>query len=333
MLYRNLLAMEAEELLRSQPIDGAVLMAGCDKTTPALIMAGTTTDLPFLVVPAGPMLRGNWRGNVLGSGSDSWKYWDELRAGTIDEQAWREVETGIARSFGQCMTMGTASTMTSVTEAMGLTLSGASSIPAPDASHPRMATASGKRIVDMVWEDLKPSELITEASVDNGIVTAMVLGGSTNAVIHITAMARRAGIDVDLDRYDRISRRVPTLANIRPSGAYLMEDFYYAGGLRALLSQVADLLDTTALTVDGRTLGENLEGAEIFDEDVIKPRSTPLFDEGGLAVLRGNLAPDGCVIAAGRSCSRTTTTWRHGSTTRTSRSTRTRFWCFALPGR
>ncbi|MEX2501116.1 MAG: dihydroxy-acid dehydratase, partial [Trueperaceae bacterium] len=199
MLYRNLLAMETEELLRAHPIDGAVLMGGCDKTTPALIMGTTTMDLPFVLVPAGPMLRGNWRGETLGSGSDSWKYWDELRAGNIDDQAWSEVETGIARSFGTCMTMGTASTMTSVVEAMGLTLPGASSIPAPDANHPRMANASGRTIVEMVWNDLRPGELITEASIDNGIVTTMALGGSTNAIIHLIAMAGRAGIALDLD--------------------------------------------------------------------------------------------------------------------------------------
>jgi dihydroxy-acid dehydratase len=296
MLYRNLLAMETEEILRAHPIDGAVLMGGCDKTTPALVMGATTMDLPFIFVPAGPMLRGNLRGRPLGSGSDVWKYWNELRAGTIDEEAWEEIEDGIARSYGHCMTMGTASTMTSVVEAMGFTLSGAASIPAADANHPRMATESGRRIVEMVWEDLRPSEIFSDRSIDNGIITAMALGGSTNAIIHLIAMAGRAGIKLELDRFDAISRHTPTLANIRPSGKYLMEDFYYAGGLRALLNRLGDKLNLGCLTVNGKTLGENIAGAASYNDDVIRPLDRPLSEEGGLAVLRGNLAPDGCVV-------------------------------------
>jgi len=297
MLYRNLLAMETEELLRGYPVDGAVLMGGCDKTTPALIMGATSMGLPFIYVPAGPMLRGNWHGEPLGSGSDSWKYWAELRAGTIGEREWGEVEEGIARSYGHCMTMGTASTMTSVAETLGLTLPAAASIPAPDANHARMATASGRRIVEMVWDDLKPSEIITPAAVDNAITIVHALSGSTNAIIHLVAMAGRAGIDLKLERFDELSEKTPVLANIRPAGQkYLMEDFYFAGGLRAMMSELKDLLNLDCLTVNGRTLGENLEDAKIYNDDVIRRRNNPLAASGGLAVLRGNLAPDGAVI-------------------------------------
>ena len=296
MLYRNLLAMETEELLRSYPADGCVLMGGCDKTTPALIMGAVSMDLPTIFVPAGPMLRGNWNGNTLGSGSDTWKYWAELRAGNITEEDWQGVEDGIARSPGHCMTMGTASTMTGAVEALGLCLSGASSIPAPDSRHAQMASLTGKRIVEMVWEDLKPSDLLTAASFDNAVRTVLALSGSTNAVVHLIAMARRSGFGLDLDRFDRLARTTPVLANLRPAGKYLMEDFYYAGGLRAMLVQLGDLLDTSQRTVDGRTLGENIAGARIFNEDVIRRRAQALIERDGLAVLRGNLAPDGAVI-------------------------------------
>ncbi len=297
MLYRNMLAMETEELLRCYPADGAVLMGGCDKTTPALIMGAISMGLPFIYMPAGPMLRGNWHGEPLGSGSDSWKYWAELRAGNITEKDWDEVESGIARSYGHCMTMGTASTMTSAAETLGLTLPGAASIPAPDANHPRMATASGRRIVEMVWEDLKPSDILSAKSFDNAITAVHALSGSTNALIHLVAMAGRAGIDLKLDRFDELSQRTPVLANIRPAGQkYLMEDFYYAGGLRAMLAELKDLLHLDCLTVNGATLGANLEGATIYNDDVIRRRGNPLSASGGLAVLRGNLAPDGAVI-------------------------------------
>jgi len=296
MLYRNLLAMETEELLRSYPADGCVLMGGCDKTTPALIMGALSMNLPTLFVPAGPMLRGDFRGSFLGSGSDTWKYWAELRAGNITEDDWRGVEDGIARSPGHCMTMGTASTMTSAAEALGLTLPGAASIPAPDSRHAQMATASGKRIVAMVWEDLCARDVVDERSIDNAVTTVLALGGSTNAIVHLIAVARRAGVPLDLDRFDALARRTPVLANIRPSGKYLMEDFYYAGGLRGLLARLTDLLDTSALTVNGRKLGENIEGAGVYNDDVIRPRKTPLVERDGLAVLRGNLAPDGAVI-------------------------------------
>jgi dihydroxy-acid dehydratase len=299
MMYRNLLAMECEELLRSYPADGAVLMGGCDKTTPALLMGATSMNLPAIYLPAGPMLNGRWRADTLGSGSDSWKYWAELRAGTITERDWQEIEDGIARSPGTCMTMGTAATMMSIAEGLGFTLPGASSIPAPDSNHAKMATLSGKRIVDMVWEDLKPRDLLQKESFDNAIVTLMAMGGSTNALIHLVAMAGRAGIKLPLERFNEFSARTPLLANVRPSGdKYLMEDFYYAGGLRALLSELKDLLHLDARTVNGKTLGENLAGARIFNEEVIRKRENPLKESGGLVVLRGNLAPGGAVIKA-----------------------------------
>ncbi|OGA68536.1 MAG: dihydroxy-acid dehydratase [Betaproteobacteria bacterium RIFCSPLOWO2_12_FULL_68_20] len=297
MMYRNLLAMECEELLRSYPVDGAVLMGGCDKTTPALIMGATSMNLPAIYLPAGPMLSGHWRGQTLGAGSDAWKYWAELRAGNIAERDWSEIEEAIQRSPGTCMTMGTAATMMSLAEALGLTLPGASSIPAPDSSHPRMATDCGKRIVEMVWEDLKPRDLLGVDAFDNAIVTLMALGGSTNAVIHLVALAGRAGLKLPLERFNEISARTPVLANVRPSGTnYLMEDFYYAGGLRALLCELKDLLHLECRTVNGGTIGENLEGARIWNDDVIHRRADPLKDSGGLVVLRGNLAPNGAVI-------------------------------------
>ena len=295
MLYRNFLAMETEELLRSHPIDGAVLMGGCDKTTPALIMGALSMNLPAIFVPAGPMLRGHWGGKVLGSGSDVWKYWDELRAGTITPQDWDAMENGIARSFGHCMTMGTASTMTAIAETMGWCLPGASSIPAPDSSHPRMCAASGRRIVEMVWEDLRPREIVTAASIDNAIRCHLAMGGSTNAMIHVIAMARRAGVPLGLERFDELAREVPVLANVRPSGAYLMEDFFYAGGILALLNNLAAMLDGTCVTVNGRTLGDNIEGAAVYLPDVIKGLDAPIAKEA-TAILRGNLAPDGCVM-------------------------------------
>ena len=296
MLYRNMLAMEAEELLRSHPMDGAVLMGGCDKTTPALLMAAASMNVPAVFLPAGPMLRGNWHGNTLGSGTDTWKYWAELRAGTITQDDWEEIEGGIARSPGHCMTMGTASTMTSVAEVLGKTMPGAASIPAADSNHPRMATASGRRVVDMVWEDLKPRDIMTLKAIENAIITVMTLGGSTNAAIHILAIAARNGHEIDLELLDKLSRGTPVLADLRPSGRFLMEDFYYAGGLRALLNRLRDHLHLDCVTANGKTLGENLDGAEVFNDEVIRPLSNPLSEEGGVVVLRGNLAPGGAVI-------------------------------------
>jgi len=299
MLYRNFLAMETEEVLRSYPADGCVLMGGCDKTTPALLMGAVMMDLPTIYLPAGPMLSGNWNGKTLGSGSDTWKYWADLRAGNITEQDWRGVEGGIARSAGHCMTMGTASTMTSAAEAMGMTLPGFASIPAPDSRHAQMSAQTGRRIVEMVWEDLKPSDVITAKSIDNAITTILALSGSTNAIVHMIALARRTGVELTLDRFDELSRRTPVLANVRPTGQYLMEDFFYAGGLPAMLAELGDLIDGTQATVNGRTLGENIAGAEIFNDTVIRRRSNPLMPDNGLAVLRGNLAPNGAVIKPG----------------------------------
>jgi dihydroxy-acid dehydratase len=297
MLYRNFLAMETEELLRSHPVDGAVLMGGCDKTTPGLTMGALSMGIPFIYLPAGPMLRGNWKGQVLGSGSDAFKYWDERRAGRLSDQAWNEMEAGIARSHGTCMTMGTAATMMGIAEAVGLALPGASSIPAADANHIRMSAECGRRIVEMVWDDFTPAKMLTRANFENGIACAMAMGCSTNAIIHLIAMSRRAGHPVSLQDFDAFSRHVPVIANIRPSGdAYLMEDFFYAGGLRAMLERIRGHLKTEALTVNGRTIGENIAGSEVYHDDVIRPLSNPIYAEGALAVLKGNLAPDGVVI-------------------------------------
>ena len=296
MMYRNFLAMETEELLRSQPIDGVVLMGGCDKTTPGLLMGAISMNLPSVYLPAGPMLRGNWKGQVLGSGSDMWKFWAEKRAGNISDCEWSEMEDGIARSPGHCMTMGTASTMTAIAETLGLTLPGASSIPAVDANHARMATSCGRRIVEMVWDDMKPRDVLSEASFKNAITADMAIGGSTNAIIHLVALAGRAGIRLDLRQFDEISQRTPMIANLRPSGEYLMEDFYYAGGLRALLKQISSLLDLNALTVSGRSLGHNIETAGVFNDRVIHSLEHPVSQSGGTAVLYGNLAPNGAVI-------------------------------------
>ena len=297
MLYRNMLAMEAEEVIRSHPFDGVILMGGCDKTTPALIMGALSAGVPFIFLPAGPMLRGNYAGKVLGSGSDAWKYWDERRAGNISDAEWLGVQGGIARSHGVCMTMGTASTMTAIADSLGLTLPGASSIPAVDSNHSRMASGSGRRIVEMVWEDLTPDRIVTPAAVRNAAIVAMATGCSTNAVVHLIAMARRAGVDLTLDDLDALGRTTPLLANIRPSGSnYLMEDFYYAGGLLAMMKQIADRLDTSCLTVAGTTVAENIAQAQVYNDDVIRPLSNPVYAEGSLAVLRGNLCPDGAVI-------------------------------------
>jgi len=296
MMYRNLLAMETEELLRSYPADGAVLMGGCDKTTPALMMGAISMNLPAIFLPAGPMLRGDWRGNVLGSGTDVWKYWAELRAGNITQDDFNEIEGGVARSHGTCMTMGTASTMTSAVDAMGFSLPGASSIPAADSRHAQMATRSGRRIVEMVWEDLKPSDLISKESVDNAVTTVMALGGSTNAVIHLLAMARRGGVDLNIDRFDELSRKVPVIANLRPAGAFLMEDFYYAGGLLALMRELKSHLNLDCPTLMGTTLGQELEAAKVYNPDVIRPLENPIMPSGGLVILRGNLAPNGAVL-------------------------------------
>ena len=281
MFYRNLLAIEVEEIARGQPLDGLVLMGGCDKTTPAMLMGAISANLPAIFMPAGPMLRGNWNGNTLGSGSDTWKYWDELRAGTITQGDWQEIENGIARSWGTCMTMGTASTMTVAVEAMGFSLPGASSDPRTR-QQPR---PDGQRLWPAdrghgVGGSDTRSAMLTPGSIDNAVRVAMALGGSTNSVVHLIAMARRAGVPLDLDRFDELSRTSPLIANIRPSGKYLMEDFYYAGGSRALMGALGDLLDLSAATVNGHTLGENIEGAKVLNPDVILPRDQPIEGRG-----------------------------------------------------
>jgi len=299
MMYRNLLAMDAEELLRSYPADGAVLMGGCDKTTPALLMAAASANVPAIYVTAGPMLRGNYRGQPVGSGTDMWKFWDDARAGLVGDCELADLECGIARSPGHCMTMGTASTMTSAAEVLGMTLPGMASVPAVDSAHYRMAAASGRRIVGMVWEGLTPDAILTGEAFRDAAAAVLALGGSTNALIHLIAMAGRAGVSLSLDDFDAISRRVPWLANVRPGGAYLMEDFYYAGGLRALLAQLAKVpgaLHPDRMTASGRPFGETIADAPAYNGDVIRTPETALAAEGGVAVLRGNLAPDGAVI-------------------------------------
>ena len=296
MLHRNLLAMEVEQILRHHPFDGAVLMGGCDKTTPGLIMGAASMNLPTIYVPAGPMLNGKWRGETLGSGSDAWKYWAELRAGNITECQWREIEEGIARSPGLCMTMGTGMTMTSLAETLGLTLPGASTIPAVDSNHNRMASGSGRRIVEMVWEDLKINDICTEKAYENSCTALMAFGGSTNAFVHLIAMARRSGIPLKQDIYDTVAQRVPVILNLRPSGEYLAEDWYYAGGCTAALNVINEQLHLDTMTVNGKSLGDNIKDAEVIDNDVIRPLDNPIYPEGGTVVLYGNLAPDGAVM-------------------------------------
>ena len=299
MLYRNLLAMETEELLRSYPVDGAVLMGGCDKTTPALLMGAASAGFPALFVPAGPMLRGHHRGKTLGSGTDLFAYFDEYRAGRVGECEMAEVECGLARSPGHCMTMGTASTMTACAEALGMALPGASSIPAIDSAHHRMAAASGMRAVAIAREGLTPAQVMTREAFEDAAATVLTLSGSTNALIHLIAMAGRLGVELRLDDFDEIGERVPVLADLRPVGRFLMEDFYYAGGLRALFRQLAEVpgaLHPDRPTVAGIPFGEYYAERETHDPEVIRTPANPVAEHGGVAVLRGNLAPDGAVI-------------------------------------
>ncbi|NNE93316.1 MAG: dihydroxy-acid dehydratase [Verrucomicrobiales bacterium] len=296
MVYRNLLALETEETIRCYPFDAVVLMGGCDKTVPALIMGATSADVPAIFLPSGPMLKGCWKGETLGSGTDMWKYWAEKQAGNFCDDSWAQLEDGIARSAGHCMTMGTASTMTAIAEALGLCLPGSTSIPAVHSTHARMASAVGRQVVEMAWENITPKSILTSEAFRNGIVTDMALGGSTNAIIHLIAMAGRAGVKLTLEDFDKVSQKLSVIANIRPCGEYVMEDFYDAGGILALLEQIRDHLDLDCKTVTGKTLGENLEGAEVIDDDVIRPLNRPVGKAGGTFVLKGNLAPDGAVI-------------------------------------
>lgn len=296
MYYRNFLAMEAEEVLRTYPLDAVVLMSGCDKTTPALLMGLLSANIPGIVMPGGPMNRTSWRGEQLGSGSDVWKYWAERGAGRLSCEAWCQLEDHIAASPGHCMTMGTASTMTAIAEVLGMALPGSSSVPATHSGHARMAAATGRQAVELAWYNVRPTDIMTPAAFENAITTLMAIGGSTNAIVHLTAMAGRAQVPLSLEDFDRISQRTPVLANLRPTGKYVMADFFEAGGLGALLSQIADLLHLDAPNVAGSTLRDAIRDCEIFDEDVIRRRQQPLCPSGSLAVLRGNLCPDGAVI-------------------------------------
>ena len=296
MLYRNLLAMEVEELLRSHPVDGAVLLGGCDKTTPGLLMGAISMNLPVIFCPAGPMLNDRHQGQRVGAGTHTKKFWDEYVAGNIQQAEWIELEAKMTRTPGTCNTMGTASTMTSIAEAMGFTLPGASSIPAMDANHVRMASACGARAVQMVWEDLKPSSFFNVDALANGVAAYMALGGSTNAAIHLLAIAGRAGLPLSLAKMDQVARRIPVIANLYPAGVYLMEDFYYAGGMPALLKEISAHLKLNALTINGKSLGQNIAGAMIGDCEVIRSVDRPVTTGVTLAVLQGNICPAGSVI-------------------------------------
>ncbi len=296
MLFRNLMAMDVEECIRAYPLDGVVLLCGCDKTTPAQIMGASSVDLPSIVVPGGPQLSAVWKNRKLGSGTDGRKLYDQYRMGQISEEEWCEIEGAIARSAGHCMVMGTASTMTSLAEALGMTLPDCANIPAPDSRRLSTAELSGMRAVEMVEHDRRPSQIMTRAAFENAVAVCMALGGSTNAVVHLIAMAGRLGIRLELEAFDRISRKVPHLVNVKPSGEFLMEDFFHAGGVRAVMREILPLLDGDCLTVNGKTIAENVSGAECHSREVIRPLDDPLFAEGGTAILQGNLCPDGAVI-------------------------------------
>ena len=296
MLYRNLMAMDVEESIRANPIDGVVLLCGCDKTTPAQLMGAASADIPAIVVPGGPMLSGNWRDRRLGSGTDGRKLFDMFRTGRLTEEEWSEIEGGISRSAGHCTVMGTASTMTSIAEALGMTLTGCANIPAPDSRRLAIAELSGRRAVELAWEDVRPSQIMTRQAFENAITVDMAIGGSTNAVVHLVAIAGRLGIPLALNDFDTISRLTPWIANVKPSGEFLMEDFFYAGGLPVVMKEIIGLLHGDALTVTGKTLHENLKSAECYRREVIRTAAQPLHPEGGTAVLYGNMAPDGAVL-------------------------------------
>ena len=296
MIYRNFLAMEAEEMIRANPVDCAVLLGGCDKSTPALIMGAISAGVPAIYVPSGPMMKGNWRGQVLGSGSDVWGYWDERRAGNLSEEEWKEIEGGIARSPGHCMTMGTASTMTAMAEVLGFSIPGASSVPAMDSNHQRLAAEAGRLAVNNAWDGPKPSDLATRKSFENAIAVDMAIGGSTNAIVHLLAMAGRAGVELSLSDFDEISRKTPLITDLRPSGKFLMEDFYFAGGLPAVLKRMESILHMDLPTVNGKTLAENVVNSQVHNNEVIRTIEDPIAPDGGTTVLGGNLAPKGAVI-------------------------------------
>ena len=296
MLYRNLMSMDVEESIRANPLDGVVLLGGCDKTTPALLMGAASVDIPSILVTGGPQLKGNWRGEELGSCTDCRRYSVELRAGNISEDDWADLQGCIVRSSGHCMTMGTASTMASVGEALGIALPGNAAIPAVDSRRSQLSEIAGRRIVSMVKEDLRPSKLLTPNAFENAIKTVHAICGSTNAVIHLNAIAGRCGIDLPLSLFDKLSRTTPFILNLKPSGQYLMEDFYYAGGLPALHKEMLSLLDGDQMTVTGKTIKENVANAVNYNTDVIRTLENPISNEGGLAALYGSLAPRGAII-------------------------------------
>jgi L-arabonate dehydrase len=296
MLFRNLMAMDVEECIRAYPLDGVVLLCGCDKTTPAQLMGAASADVPAIMVPGGPMLRGMWRGTEFGSGTDTRRYWEEVRAGRLSEETWCEMESCIARSVGHCTVMGTASTMASLAEALGMTLSGCAHIPAVDSRRLSIAEESGARIVGMVNEDVRPSSILTSEAFENAIRVLMAIGGSTNAVIHLVALAGRLGMELPLAKFDEISRSTPVVTNVKPSGKFLMEDLFFAGGLPAVMKEIGALLHLNARTVTGKTLGEDIAGAACYNREVIKTLDHPLQQEGGTVILHGNLAPNGAVI-------------------------------------
>src|ERR687888_1037724 len=297
MLFRNLMAMDVEECIRAYPLDAVVLLSGCDKTTPAMLMGAASADVPALMVTGGPMLRGRWRTEDLGSGTDAWRLWAERRADRLTDEELCEAESCMSRSSGHCMVMGTASTMASVAEALGMTLPGNAAIPAPDSRRLALAELSGRRAVELALAGgPRPSDLLTAQAFDNAIRSDMAIGGSTNAIIHLVALAGRAGVPLPLARFDALSRSTPFLVNLRPSGKYLMEDFFYAGGLPAVLKELLPLLHGNALTVNGKTMADNVAGARCFNDDVIRPLAMPLAQEGGTVILFGNLCPDGAVL-------------------------------------
>jgi L-arabonate dehydrase len=296
MMFRNLMAMDVEECIRANPLDAVVLLCGCDKTTPAQLMGAASADVPAIVVPGGPMLSGQWRDRKLGAGTDGRKLFDLFRAGGITEEDWTEIQGGLARSAGHCTVMGTASTMTSLAEALGMTLPGSANIPAVDSRRLVSAEMSGRRAVELALEDLRPSRIMTARAFENAITVDMAIGGSTNAVVHLIAVAGRLGLSLPLDEFDRISRRTPCLANVKPSGEYLMEDFFQAGGVGAVMREILHLLHGDELTVNGRTLAENVQNSVCYRTEVIRPIAEALSPEGGTVVLRGNIAPDGAVL-------------------------------------
>ncbi len=296
MMYRNLMAMDVEESIRSNPIDGVVLLTGCDKTTPAALMGAASADLPTILIPGGPMLKGYHKNVAIGSGTDVWKFEDMRRLGKMTDEEFVEIESCLSRSFGHCMVMGTASTMTSIAEALGITLPGSANIPAVDSRRYAQAQESGKRIVSMVKEDLRLSKIITRKAMENAITVNMSIGGSTNAVIHLIAIAGRLGIEISLEDFDRISKNTPLIVDVKPSGQYMMEDMFYAGGIPAVIKQIEHLLHTDVITVTGKTLKVAYEKAEVYNSAIIRPVENPLNKEGGTVILKGNLAPNGAVI-------------------------------------